>query len=309
MLLLVTVLLGILAGCGEATSPIMARVGNTNITEAQFTEYMEKNKKFFDPANSNGFSPEQIRYQMFLQLINEEVALEEARRNGYGIDSTTELATERGIENALQSMSLNPRTLADYDKAVASVEDFNASSYNELRQNEARKSTLSAYVRSISVPNAPATAVFIREVVVPVESEEVSETARLEAVGYAERLRAGANLDEIIEKYRQHPQAGQFQGDFGWLPATPDAVGPELADVLSKLGPNEWSDPVRTQIGWHVIQVTQRAVFIDWPSMMQSPDGQEFITAKVQEYQDKGDYQVYIDPASIPTPSGVTEQK
>src|SRR5687767_1534988 len=87
VLLLLTVLLGILAGCGEATSPIMARVGNTNITEAQFTEYMEKNKGAFDPAASQGRSPEQIRHDLFLQMINEEVALEEARRNGYGIDS------------------------------------------------------------------------------------------------------------------------------------------------------------------------------------------------------------------------------
>ena len=307
MLLLVTVLLGILAGCGEATSPIMARVGNTNITEAQFTEYMEKNKRAFEPDNSQGLSPEQIRYQMFLQLINEEVALEEARRGGYGIDAASEQDIDRQIQNTLQSKNLNPRTMAEFDKAVA--DEYNASSYKAYRQSAARDSALDAYARSISIPGAPDQAVFIREVVVPVASEEEAEPARLEAAAYAEQLRAGASLDDIIQKYRLHPQVGPFEGEFGWLPATQEYVGPDFADAATKLGLNEWSDPVPTGLGWHVFQIIKRAPFFSWGAMMQSPDGYQFITAKVQEYKDKGEYQVYIDPASIPTPSGVTEQQ
>jgi parvulin-like peptidyl-prolyl isomerase len=305
MLLLVTVLLGILAGCGEATSPTMARVGNTNITEAQFTEYMEMNRTSFQ--DSQGLSPEQVRHLLFLQMINEEVGLEEARRNGYGIDSASEHQLDQQILSYIRQTSANPGsepTFADFNKMAAS-DDFKMPSYRQLRQNFARQATLSQYAQHAPVDSGAEGAAHLVEVLVPVLSEEEAETARLEAAGYAAQLRAGASLSDITAKYAQDPQAGRFQGDIGWV--VPSGAGPDLANVAASIPLNEWSDPVRTQLGWHVFKVVERGPFISWDALMGSQPGQEFIAAKVQEYKDRGDYAVYIDPASIPTPGNVSQ--
>jgi hypothetical protein len=306
VLLLLTVLLGILAGCGEAASPTMARVGNTNITEAQFTEYMEMNKEAFDPTKSQGLSAEQVRHQMFLQLINEEVALEEARRNGYGIDA----ATEQGINTIIRQNTANPEqepTFAEMDK-VATNNNF--ASYAEVRGFLTRQFTLNSFAENVKIEGMPEQS-FIREAFVPVGSPdqpgtpEEEESARQTAAAMSEQLRNGAELTDVVAKYVSDPQLSQMQGDLGWL--DPTIGGPEFAAAVNALPLNQWSEPIRSSSGWHVVQITGRRTVGNWRDLMSSPQGQQFMQAKVQEYKDRGDYAVYIDPASIPTPGNVSQ--
>jgi parvulin-like peptidyl-prolyl isomerase len=301
VLLFLTVLLGVLAGCSE-TSPIMARVGNTNISEAQFTQYMERNKPAFDPANSEGRSPEQIRFELFQNLIVEEVALEEARRNGYGLDSVSEQAISGIIRQETAQPGKEP-TFADFNNLATSN---NFASYADVRLFLARRFTLDALATNIEIAGIPRQT-FVREVVVPVAAPADEEKARLEAAGYAEQLRNGAALEGIVAKYQSDPQIGQLQGDLGWV--NPEGGGPDFAAAANSIPLNQWSDPVRSEFGWHVFQVTGRRTAASWQEFMQNPQTQQFMLAKIQEYKDTGAYEVYIDPASIPTPGNVTQQK
>ena len=45
-------------------------------------------------------------------------------------------------------------------------------------------------------------------------------------------------------------------GDLGWI--SPGDTVPEFEQAMAKLKPGEISAPVRSQFGWHVIQVTER---------------------------------------------------
>jgi parvulin-like peptidyl-prolyl isomerase len=315
VLLLLTVLLGILAGCGEATSPIMARVGNTNITEAQFTEYMEKNKGAFDPAASQGRSPEQIRHDLFLQMINEEVALEEARRNGYGIDSESAQRSAVDIEGFVRQNSADPNRMPTIAQIDAIAKEKNYISYAEIRKLVTHISTLNSFAQQIELEGAPQQS-FLTEAFVPLINPDQSEvtpdqveTGRQEAAAMAAQLRGGADISDVTAKYASDPQASQMQGELGWVDVA--GPGPEFAAAADALPLNQWSDPIRSGMGWHVIKITERRIATagSWQELMSSPQGQQLMAAKVQEYKDKGEYQVFIDPASIPTPSGVTEQQ
>jgi parvulin-like peptidyl-prolyl isomerase len=308
VLLLLTVLLGILAGCGEATSPTMARVGNTNITEAQFTEYMEKNKGAFDPAASQGRSPEQIRHDLFLQMINEEVALEESRRNGYGIDSESAQKAAVDIDGFVRQNSADPNKVPTIAQIDAIAKEKNYISYAEIRKLVTHISTLNNFAQHVPLEGAPEQS-FLTEAFVPIVSPDQEESARQEAAAIAAQLRAGADIRDVTAKFASDPQLSQMQGELGWVDVS--APGPEFAAAAAAVPLNQWSDPIRSQSGWHVIKITERraATAGSWQELMGSPQGQQLMAATVQEYQDKGDYEVYIDPASIPTPSGVTEQK
>lgn len=314
VLLFLTVLLGILAGCSE-TSPTMARVGNTNISEAQFTEYMEQNKRAFDPANSGGRSPEQIRFDLFQRLITEEVAMEEARRNGYGIDSASQQSTQQQIDTVVRQGMTNPEkdpTFADLEKLAT---DNNFASYAAVRSYLARQATLDKFAQNTEVEGAPQLS-FLTEGFVPLVNPDQSpvtpeqeETARQEAAAMAAQLRAGADISDVTAKYASDPQAGGLQGELGWVDVS--GPGPDFAAAVNALPLNEWSDPIRSQLGWHVVKITGRrpATFEAWRQILELPQGQALMAAKVEEYKASGAYEVYIDPASVPTPLDVTEQK
>lgn len=66
------------------------------------------------------------------------------------------------------------------------------------------------------------------------------------------------NKDRFPELAKQFSQDGSAQngGDLGW--AMPGDMVPEFDTVMDKTQLNEVSQPVRTQFGWHVLQVLER---------------------------------------------------
>ena len=65
----------------------------------------------------------------------------------------------------------------------------------------------------------------------------------------------GMSFSEAAEKYSEDGSAAN-KGDLGWL--NPGATIPEFEKVMDKLDLNEISQPVKTALGWHLIQVIDR---------------------------------------------------
>ena len=71
-----------------------------------------------------------------------------------------------------------------------------------------------------------------------------------------ERLKAGADFAELSREYSDDPGSGASGGDLGWV--SPGDMVPEFEQAMDATPTGELSTPVRSQFGWHVLQVTDR---------------------------------------------------
>lgn len=85
-----------------------------------------------------------------------------------------------------------------------------------------------------------------------VMSDEKAET-RLNQL--RQRLANGESFEDLAKRYSEDASAPQG-GDLGWL--TPGETVPAFEQAMNALEPNQISQPVKSQFGWHLIQVLER---------------------------------------------------
>src|SRR3979411_682803 len=76
-----------------------------------------------------------------------------------------------------------------------------------------------------------------------------------DAKAIAEELKKGADFAELAKKKSKDPGASDG-GDLGFF--TKDQMVPEFSTVAFALEPGKISDPVKSQFGWHIIQVEEK---------------------------------------------------
>ena len=69
------------------------------------------------------------------------------------------------------------------------------------------------------------------------------------------RLKNGESFDALAKQYSKDPGSGEKGGDLDW--ASPSSFVPEFSAAMVKLKKGEMTDaPVKSQFGWHIIEVT-----------------------------------------------------
>lgn len=87
-------------------------------------------------------------------------------------------------------------------------------------------------------------------------NEIISESeARNRLMGLRERIENGADFAELARLQSQDASAPKG-GDLGWL--SPGDTVPEFERTMNQLKPGELSQPIKTEFGWHLIQVLER---------------------------------------------------
>lgn len=66
----------------------------------------------------------------------------------------------------------------------------------------------------------------------------------------------GASFADMAKKYSQDPGSAQKGGDLGWV--SPGMLVPPFEQAMNTLAINQISEPVKSQYGWHLIQVLNR---------------------------------------------------
>jgi len=86
-------------------------------------------------------------------------------------------------------------------------------------------------------------------------SAEESETVRQKLIWIKEQIQSGKSFTEMADLYSQDPSVKNNHGDLGFFGKN-DMVR-EFAEVAFSLKPGTISDPVRSQFGFHLIEVLE----------------------------------------------------
>jgi peptidyl-prolyl cis-trans isomerase SurA len=82
------------------------------------------------------------------------------------------------------------------------------------------------------------------------------EDARMRLLEFRERIEGGEDFARLARLYSVDYSSGVDGGDVGWT--DPGGTVKEYEEVADQLEEGEISQPVRTQYGWHLIQLTGR---------------------------------------------------
>ncbi|SEF99809.1 peptidylprolyl isomerase [Nitrosomonas ureae] len=94
-----------------------------------------------------------------------------------------------------------------------------------------------------------------RHILIKINELTSEDDGKLKILALKERLDRGESFEEVARLYSEDASASSG-GDLGWL--SPGDTVPDFERVMNALLPGEISDPVRSQFGWHLIQVVER---------------------------------------------------
>ena len=87
-----------------------------------------------------------------------------------------------------------------------------------------------------------------------VQGDDAASEAKLNTL--RARALGGADFAELAKEESQDAQSKDKGGDIGWR--TTDAFGPELGPQIAALKDGDITPPIKSQAGWHLIQVVGR---------------------------------------------------
>lgn len=194
---------------------VLAIVNGRAITQADYDLYREQ-RASGDPRRVPG------RQSLLQELINREVIYQDAKH--LGLDKTPEFLTQ------LEAQRINLLTGYAISKQV------------ELQGEPTEEDLKKEYERVISTMSL--TEYKGKHILVGTEDEAKAAIAELDK---------GRDFSELA-KEKSTDVSGPHGGDLGWF--QPEQMTEPFAEAVAKMKPGTYTkEPVKTDFGWHVIQL------------------------------------------------------
>lgn len=218
----------LLAACA-LTLPLLAQAQNLTVVngkpvpKSRVTALLDQARE--QAEHSGQALPAGLDKRAADEVVLREIYAQEAQRKGVGSDP----AFQAQLEQVRQALLI--RTL--FDNYANSVKISDAD--------------LDAAYKKLKAENTQ-TEYKVSHILVPTEQEAQSILAQ---------IKAGGNFAELAKKYSKDPGSGANGGDLGW--STPDAYVPEFGAALAGLKKGEITPaPVKSQFGWHIIELNDK---------------------------------------------------
>lgn len=95
------------------------------------------------------------------------------------------------------------------------------------------------------------------------------------------RTEGGGDFSSLARSHSDDKSSAINGGDLGWI--TSDDLFPQLANVINSLTPGEISDPIRTDLGWHLVQVLERREHDNTATLQKAEAKRAIIKRKMEE--------------------------
>lgn len=145
-----------------------------------------------------------------------------------------------------------------------------------------RKGTLAASVQNIVVTQTQARHILLRHRPGVTDLE-----AQRRLNGFKDQIKVKPS--DFAELAKKHSEDGSAPngGNLGWM--SPGELVPEFEQAMNQLNINEVSDPVRTEFGWHLIQVVERR-----QAQLSADKQRDFARASIREKKLDQAYQDWL---------------
>ena len=204
--------------------------------------------------------------QMLRQMIDERLQLQDAKRLGLKVTDNEMQQRVGDIERAAgmgrgQFRQYIQSTGVPYDVAVQQIEAQLA--WNKILRRKVRPQVDvsdaevdDALARARS--NVGKTESRIAEIFVPIDSAGQADDSKRAADRIVDQLKRGAPFGALAQQFSQGATA-QAGGELGWV--LPGSLDPTLDNALEKLQTRQFSEPIRSTSGWHILYVIDRRPF------------------------------------------------
>lgn len=236
-------------------------VGNRiNVTEQEVDNLLASQTAFGDQtrayrlghiliATPEAASPEEIQ----AATEKAERILTELRQ---GADFAQLAVAESDGQNALQGGDLGWRSPAQLPSLFAdSIRDMQAGEVSDLIRSPSGFHIIKLHEikgeerRLIEQTHA-------RHILITPDLLVSNAAARARLLQLQDRIRGGEDFATLARSHSHDKVSATKGGDLGWV--NPGDLVPPFEEAMNQLAPGELSDPVRTQFGWHLIQVLER---------------------------------------------------
>lgn len=96
----------------------------------------------------------------------------------------------------------------------------------------------------------------VRHILLKPDPSLLPEDSKKQVNNIYQQVRAGKDFALMAKQYSLDSASAVKGGDLGWV--APGVLVPEFEKAMDKLSVNEISPPVKSQFGWHIIQVLGR---------------------------------------------------
>lgn len=224
-------LMGLLWGCAKEGERIVARVGNEAITLREFELKFAQDR----PVNALKATSMEERKSFLQDMITERLMLQDAYRKG--IDKE-EVILEKVKEK---------------EKWVAYIEYVYTQIWDKLIPESEVKEYYHHLNQEVKVRH-----IFLRMSTNPTPYEENMVRRRIRSI--LQRIRNGEDFAELARKYSEDARSADKGGDLGYIKW--GKMGENFQRVAFSLKEGEVSEPVRSQIGYHIIKLEDRKLYL-----------------------------------------------
>ncbi|MFZ5781042.1 MAG: peptidylprolyl isomerase [Pseudomonadota bacterium] len=204
--------------------------------------------------------------QILRQMIDERLQLQDAKRLGMKPSDAELQQRLSDIERAAgmargQFKQYIQSTGVPFDIAIQQIEAQIAWS-NIIRRRVRRQVDVSeaeiddALNRMRS--NVGKTESRVAEIFVPIDRVDLADESKRSADRIVDQLKRGAPFGAVAQQFSQGATA-QSGGELGWI--LPGTLDPALDAALQNLPVRQFSEPIRSTSGWHILYVIDRRQF------------------------------------------------
>lgn len=208
-------------------------------------------------------SRQQVAEDVLAEMIDEVLIQQAAQTEGVGI---TQSQLDEIIEREIEFLGGKSAFDEWLDSNVITIEEYR--SVTELQ-------LLTSALREKLTSDLPArqAQVHLRHILLPSEGEALAVLAE---------LNEGANFVTLAKRHSIDPGTREKEGELGWLPR--GVLPITLDEIVWKLGPNERSELIQSEFGFHIIEVIEqdpaRSLSLDMLQTLQQQAWERWLKAE-----------------------------